>query len=539
MNDVNDGAGRVRYPNGFERPLPDPIPTLRDVFADAVEAYGERVALRCGDAEVTYVEVGEQATALSAFLAAKGLRRDDRVALFLPNLPEFVVASISALSSGLVQVAANPLYTSRELGHQLADSGAKALVAFGPAAATWRAATAGTDVALVVTVGETTGNIGPVEEVSFAKALQMGRGAGGSVEAPSAADLALIQYTGGTTGAPKGAMLTHRNVVSNNFQFGPFIEAADPDDGDGVRVLTALPLYHVFAFAVNFLYFFRTGGTNVLVTDPRDASALGAAINTHRPTVITGVNTLFAGLCREPATSALDLSAARVAIGGGTAVQKVVYERWRDRTGGPILEGYGLSETSPVLTFNPAWRDGYRAGVGIPVLHTELSIRNADGRELPVGEVGEICARGPQVFSGYWGWTDDTKASFWPDEWFRTGDVGFCEPDGQYVISDRMKDMIIVSGFNVYPNEVEEVAARAPGVAECACVGAPSERTGEEVVLFVVPEQGYDEAALIESCRRDLAAYKVPKRVVTVDALPKSTVGKVLRARLRDALAAE
>ncbi|MBV8509322.1 MAG: AMP-binding protein, partial [Xanthobacteraceae bacterium] len=369
----------------------------------------------------------------------------------------------------------------------------------------------------------------------FADALQQGADLKFSPVRLCGDDLLFLQYTGGTTGLSKGAALSHRNLVANTEQFKAFVQPHVRRPGEEV-VVTALPLYHVFALMVNFISYFSLGAENWLVPNPRDMDGFVGILREARCTVFTGVNTLFGGLVMHPKIGEVDFTTLRVAIGGGASVHPATSAKWKALTGGDILEGYGLSETSPILTLNPMRAEPFTATVGLPLPSTDIKLLDENDQEASLGEAGEICAKGPQVMRGYWQKPDANAAAFTADGYFRTGDIGVFNEKGYLKIVDRKKDMIIVSGFNVYPNEVEAVAAACAGVAECACVGRPDEKTGEAVRLFVAkaPGTSLSEDDLIAHCRRELAAYKVPKDVRFLDALPKSTVGKILRRELRD-----
>jgi long-chain acyl-CoA synthetase len=437
----------------------------------------------------------------------------------------------------------NPLYAPRELEHQLNDAGAEFIVIFTGVSATLAEVIGKTPVRHVISVGLGDGAgvalaSPPVDgrltdAVTFTDALAQGAGLGFTPVAMSGDDLLFLQYTGGTTGLSKGAALSHRNLVANSEQFKAFVpDALRP--GQEV-VVTALPLYHIFALMVNFISYYSIGAENWLVPNPRDMDGFIEVLRTARCTVFTGVNTLFGGLVMQPRIGEVDFSTLRVAIGGGAAVLPTTSAKWKALTGRDILEGYGLSETSPILTLNPMTRAGFSATVGLPLPSTDIKLLDAADREAAIGEAGEICAKGPQVMQGYWQKPDANAAAFTADGYFRTGDIGVFDEDGFLKIVDRKKDMIIVSGFNVYPNEVEAVVAACSGVAECACVGKPDEKTGETVRLFVAKAPGatLTEDDVVAHCRRELTAYKVPKEVRFLDALPKSNVGKILRKDLR------
>ncbi|SMF69775.1 long-chain acyl-CoA synthetase [Tistlia consotensis] len=522
---------------------PDAYPSVLALLEEAMTRYAERPAFRCFGQTLTYREVDRLSRDFAAFLqGGLGVARGDRVAVMLPNVPAFPISLIGIVRAGAVQVNVNPLYTARELKDQLADAGAETIVIFGGVSAALAEIVGQTPVRNVVTVGLADGTGAALPSpppdprlegaVGFAEALARGAALPFAPVALTGDDLLFLQYTGGTTGQAKGAALSHRNLVANTEQFKAFLpEMTRP--GEEV-VLTALPLYHVFALMVNFLTYFSLGAENWLVPNPRDPEAFVDTFAAAKPSVFTGVNTMFGGLVQHPRFRALDFAALRVSIGGGATILPITSERWEAVTGRPILEGYGLSETSPVLTLNRPG-GGFSATVGLPFPSTDIVLLDETGRAVPLGEAGEVCVKGPQVMAGYWQKPEANATAFTGDGWFRTGDIGIFDAAGQLKIVDRKKDMISVSGFNVYPNEVEAVAAACAGVAECACVGAPDEKTGEAVRLFVVraPDTELCAADLIAHCRKGLAAYKVPKEVAFLDALPKSTVGKILRRDLR------
>ncbi len=473
----------------------------------------------------------------------------------LPNVPAYAVAIFGILRAGGTVVNVNPLYTAREFAEQIADSGARTLIVLESFGHTVAAALkdVALDRVLLVGPGDGLGLKGRLVTlmsrhlrravrpfalpdgmaVRFEAAIRRGTALPQKPVAVGPEDLAFLQYTGGTTGIAKAAMLTHRNVAANVEQCLIWFDAKD----SSVRrcVVTALPLYHIFALTACFFQFMRTGGSCLLIPNPRDCDGFVKTLSRHRFTHLMGVNTLFNMLINHPKIGTVDFAALDFVIGGGTAVQRAVAARWTALTGNTIVEGYGLSETSPVVCVNPHRLPVFSGTIGFPLPSTEVSIRGADGRVLPQGEPGEVCVRGPQVMRGYWNRPDETARATTPDGYFRTGDVAVMEPDGQIRIVDRLKDMILVSGFNVYPNEVEDVLAGHPGVLECAVVGAPSEETGEMVVAHVVlKDTGLSIDALRAHARTQLTGYKVPRRVVLHEALPKTNVGKVLRRVLRD-----
>ncbi len=528
------------YPEGVPAEIADTGDTsLVDVLDDIVAQFGPETAfVQSGPngMSLTYNDVKAHSIALARYLISElGVAPGDRIALMSPNTVAYPLATAAALRAGAVLVNVNPLYTERELRHQLTDSGAETVFVFDVVAPTLAAVIADTPVKSVIVIPSGMGpevDFGAAKTLGFLDAIGGGAGLETPLPSPKGDDLALLQYTGGTTGLSKGAMLTHKNLVANIRQCEPLLGASG--FADKPTLITILPLYHVFAFTVNMFLGMVVGSKNILVANPRDLDGLVETFKEHKPTAITGVNTLFNMLVSLPQFADIDLSNVRVALGGGAAVQAAVSERWHGRTGMHIKEGYGLSETSPVVTFNPPM-DHFSGNVGMPVPSTEVTMRDDSGNILPLGEAGEICVRGPQVMRGYWNRPETNAEVFTADGFFRTGDIGVMDDDGFIRIEDRKKDMVIVSGFNVYPNEVEAVVVELAGVGECACVGVPDERTGEAVKLYVVKsDPALTEDAVIAFCRERLAAYKVPRIVVFLDELPKSTVGKILRRELRD-----
>jgi len=544
------------YPPGVPAEIDvDSLGTLVDLFETSVSAFADRPAMLCFGSTLTYAGLGKQARALAAWLRAQGLAKGDRVAIMLPNVPAYAVALFGVLSAGGTVVNVNPLYTPREFSQQINDSGARFLIVLENFGATVAAALADVTLERILLVGPGDGlglkgqvinlasrhvrkAVPPFQlpdglALPFTTALRRGSGMPHASVPVAPEDLAFLQYTGGTTGVAKAAMLSHRNIMANVEQSQVWFNSKDPSI---LRcAVTALPLYHIFALTACFFQFMRNGGSCLLIPNPRDCDGMVKTLSRHRFTCLMGVNTLFNVLINHPKIDTVDFSNLDFVVGGGTAVQRPVAERWKALTGNTILEGYGLSETSPVVSANPPGMTEFSGTIGFPFPSTELSIRDAAGKPVPPGQPGEICVRGPQVMRGYWNRPDETARAMTPDGFFRTGDVAVMEPDGQIKIVDRMKDMILVSGFNVYPNEVEEVLAAHPAVLECAVVGAPSEETGEMVVAHVVmkdPAVSID--ALRAHARTQLTGYKVPRRVVLHDALPKTNVGKVLRRVLRD-----
>jgi long-chain acyl-CoA synthetase len=516
-----------------------------ELLEGAMQRYAGKVAFRSFGHSLTYRDVDRLSSAFCAYLQHRlDVRKGDRIAVMAPNLAAFPVAFLGIARAGAVQVNVNPLYTPRELEHQLKDAGCETIVIFNGSTPVLAEVVSRTGIKHVITMGPGDGlditlPTPPVDArltqtVAFPSALDEGAKLARVPVALSGDDLLFLQYTGGTTGLSKGASLSHRNLVANTEQFKAFLpDAMRP--GEEV-IVTAIPLYHIFALMVNFITYFSVGAENWLVTNPRDMDGFVAVLKQSRPTVFMGVNTLYAGLTMHPGLKEVDWSRLRLAGGGGAAIVGTTSERWRAITGNFIREGYGLSETSPVLTFNPGYITNFTGTTGLPMPSTDIKLLDDAGRESPVGQPGEICAKGPQVMRGYWQNPEANAAAFTADGYFRTGDIGVFDGRGFLKIVDRKKDMVIVSGFNVFPNEVEEVASACQGVAECACIGVPDAKTGEAVKLFVVraPSATLTEADVIAHCRTLMTSYKVPKMVRFIDALPKSTVGKILRRELRD-----
>ena len=510
----------------------------------AMQRFADRPAFRCFGRTLTYADTDRLSRDFAAYVQGRlGVKKGDRIAVMLPNIPAFAFAMLGVVRAGAVQVNVNPLYTPRELEHQLNDAGVEIIIIFSGVSPTLAEIIGKTAVKQVISVGLGDGTGAtlaspPVDArlanvVAFSDALIQGADLALTPVALCADDLLFLQYTGGTTGVSKGAALSHGNLVANTEQCKAFIpDALRP--GQEV-VVTALPLYHIFALMVNFITFFSIGAENWLVPNPRDIESFCDTLKKSRLTVFTGVNTLFGAMAMHPSIKEVDFTSLRVTIGGGATVLPTTSQKWKALTGKHILEGYGLSETSPILTLNPMTATSFSGTVGLPFPSTDIKLLDVDDMEVPLGQPGEICAKGPQVMKGYWQKPEANTAAFTADGYFRTGDIGVFDDKGFLKIVDRKKDMIIVSGFNVYPNEVEAVAAACTGVAECACVGKPDEKTGEAVRLFVAKAAGatLTEDDVIAHCRRELTAYKVPKEVRFLDALPKSNVGKILRRDLR------
>ena len=544
-----------QYPPGVPADIdPDAYPSLRELIEEAFASYRRLPAFTNMGVDLTYAELDELSRAFGAWLQQKsGLTRGDRVALMMPNILQYPIALFGALRAGMVVVNTNPLYTARELEHQLKDSGAKCIVIVENFAHVLQQVLPRTDLkhVLVTGIGDLLGLKGyivnfvlryvrkqvPPWKIPGSTAFKsvLGSGLGLKLEpvALSHEDIAFLQYTGGTTGVAKAAVLTHRNMVANLLQALAWVR---PSLGSGGRtVITALPLYHIFALTSNCLAFLPLGARNVLITNPRDFPAFVAELKKYKFNFISGVNTLLNALLNTPGFDSVDFSGLRATFAGGMAVQSVVAARWQKVTGNTVAQGWGLTETSPVATANPIGLP-FNGSIGLPVSSTDISIRDDEGHELPVDGVGEICVFGPQVMRGYWNRPDETEKVMFGD-WLRTGDIGRMDAQGYVYIEDRKKDMILVSGFNVYPNEIESVAAAHPGVLEVAAVSQPDENSGEVVALFAVKKDpNLTAEALIAFCRKELTAYKVPRHVYFRGELPKTNVGKILRRALSDEL---
>lgn len=531
--------------------------TLVSIFEAAARRWADRPAFACMGRTLHYAELDRLSAAFAAWLTGQpGLAGGTRVAIMLPNILQYPVALFGTLRAGMTVVNVNPLYTPRELRHQLVDSGAEVIVILANFAATLEQVVAGTAVRYVVVtdVGDLLGfPRGPIANLvvrrlkklvpayrlaghlRMDRVLALGRRTAGRPAAVAQDGLAFLQYTGGTTGVSKGAMLTHGNMVANLRQMRAWIGALI-EEGSEI-VITALPLYHVFSLVCNCLLFVSAGGLNVLITNPRDIPGFVRELSRWRFTSITGVNTLYSALLQHPGLAALDFSALKWTAAGGMALQRSVAEGWHRTTGVTVQEGYGLTETSPVVTMQPTeLADVFTGTVGLPLPSTEVAIRDEMGREAPAGEPGELCVRGPQVMKGYWQRPDATAEVMHADGFLRTGDVATLDAAGFVRIVDRRKDMILVSGFNVYPSEVESVLAMHPAILEAACIGVTDVRSTEAVKVFVVPKPGgvLTEEGVIAHCRQQLAAYKVPRHVEFRTELPKSNVGKILRRALRE-----
>ena len=524
---------------------PDAHRSVTAMLEAAMSTFADKPAFRGFGQTVTYADVDRQSRAFAAYLQNRlGVRRGDRIAVMSPNFIAFPVAFLGIIRAGAVQVNVNPLYTPRELEHQLDDAGVNIIIVFSGVSATVAEVMARTSLKTVITIAPGDGTAAklpspPVDArlsgaITLADALSEGATLPFTRVDLNGDDLLFLQYTGGTTGLSKGAALSHRNLVANVEQFKAFM----PDNmrpGQEV-VVTAIPLYHIFALMVNFITYFSVGADNWLVPNPRDFDSFVDVMKASRCSVFMGVNTLYGGLVAHPRSKEIDFSNLRLAGGGGSAIIEATSTKWQALTGGFIREGYGLSETSPVVSFNPAAVSAFNGTTGLPLPSTDIKLLTDDGAEAGVGESGEVCVKGPQVMRGYWQQPEANAAAFTADGYFCTGDIGQFDARGFLKIVDRKKDMILVSGFNVFPNEVEAIATGCPGVLECACIGVPDEKTGEAAKLFVVRAPGTTLTAdeVTAYCRKELTSYKVPKQVVFVDSLPKSTVGKILRRELRD-----
>jgi len=514
-----------------------------DLFNNTVNTYGDKPAFQSFGKELSFNDVktlsGNFAAALqNTFSVNKG----DRIAVMSPNCLPFIVAMWGILRTGAVQVNVNPLYTPRELEHQLNDAQVDTIIIFAASTPVLAEIVENTAVKNMIVIklddlldlGLPDTDIDPRLSncVLFSDVLAEGESL--SLEEPNIeqSDLIFLQYTGGTTGLSKGAMLSHGNLVANILQFYEFVKTVLTDGEE--TIITAIPMYHIFALAVNGLCFFAVGARNVLITNPRDMDSFVQTWAKTSPTAFTGVNTLFNGLIHTPGFDEIDFSGLVLTCGGGAPVQQVVSDKWKAITGQRINEGYGLSETSPVLTLNLGVGDRYVPGIGIPLSSTDISLRDEDGNVVADGEAGELCAKGPQIMAGYWNNPEATANVMTSDGYFMTGDIAVLDSDGFFHIVDRKKDMILVSGFNVYPNEIEDVVATMPGILECACIGVPDTSSGEAVKVFAVrTDVEITPEDVTDFCRDSLTAYKVPKRVEFIDELPKSSVGKILRRELR------
>ena len=543
------------YPPGVPAEIDlEEFASVGELFERSCGKYGDRGAFLNMGKSLSYAELERLSGHFGAYLQqVLKLPPGSRVALMMPNVLQYPIAMFGALRAGYTVVNCNPLYTARELEHQLKDSGAEAIVIVENFVHTLQEALPRTAIrqVLVTGLGDQLGFLKGLlvnlvvrhvkkmvppwsvpGHVRFSDALSQGAAHRLEPVKVTHDDIAFLQYTGGTTGVAKGAMLTHRNIIANLQQahawIKPFLH-----EGEEV-IITALPLYHIFSLTANCLTFFKIGATNVLITNPRDIPGFVEELGKHRFTAITGVNTLFNALLHNAEFAKLDFSALRISLGGGMAVQQAVAEKWAAVTGKPLVEAYGLTETSPAVCINPLDLPAFNHSIGLPISSTEVVVRDDDGIDLPVGQPGELCVRGPQVMKGYWNRPDETARAIMQDGFLKTGDVAVMDQKGFLRIVDRKKDMILISGFNVYPNEVEDVVVSHPGIIEAAVIGVPDERSGEAVKAFVVrKDPNLTKEALIAYCRENLTAYKVPHLIEFRDELPKTNVGKILRRALR------
>jgi long-chain acyl-CoA synthetase len=547
-----------QYPSGVPADIdPSRYASLVELLEESFAKFADRKAFICMDKSISYRDLDEMSRAFAAYLQSLGLEKGARIALMMPNILQYPVATCAVLRAGYAVVNVNPLYTMRELGHQLRDSGAEAIVVLENFATTVQKVVPDTMLkhVIICSMGDLLGLKGVIVNlvvrrvkkmvpayslpaaVTFNDALAAGRGMTFKKPKITPDDVAFLQYTGGTTGVSKGATLLHRNIVANVLQNDAWLQpaVATQPQVDQLFIVCALPLYHIFALTACFLLAMRSGGVNLLIPNPRDIPGFIRELMKYQVNSFPAVNTLYNALLHHPDFKKIDFSKLKLSTGGGMAVQRPVAEEWKKATGCSIAEGYGLSETSPTLTCNTAMTAEFTGSIGLPVPSTYISIRDDDGNEVPLGEAGEICAKGPQVMTGYWNRPDETARVMTKDGFFRTGDIGVMSPDGYTKIVDRKKDMILVSGFNVYPNEIEEVIASHPGVLECAVIGVADAKSGEAVKAFVVKKDPNLTAEhIIKFCHEQLTNYKVPKHVEFRTELPKTNVGKILRRQLRD-----
>ncbi len=547
------------YPAGVPAEInPDQYRSLVHMLEESFQKYANNNAYVCMDKFLTYAELDACSKKLAAWLQSRGMAKGARVAVMMPNVLQYPIAIAAVLRAGYTVVNVNPLYTARELEHQLKDSGSEAIIVLENFAHTLEQVQKNTPVRhiVVASMGELLGGakgmlvnfvVRNVKKmvpdfalpnmVRFKDALAQGAKMPFTAPELTSSDIAFLQYTGGTTGVSKGATLTHRNIIANVLQTEAWAQPAltQPPAVEFPTIVCALPLYHIFALTACAMWGMRVGGLNILIPNPRDIPGFIKEVAKYKITMLPAVNTLYNALVNHPDFASLDFSSLKTANGGGMAVQQAVNDKWKQATGKSIIEGYGLSETSPVATCNRADEQGFTGTIGLPVPSTDIAILDDDGNVLPIGQTGEIGIRGPQVMAGYWNRPDETAKVMTADGFFRSGDVGIMDERGYVKIVDRKKDMILVSGFNVYPNELEGVIAGHPGVLECAVVGVPDEHSGEAVKVFVVrKDPNLTEQALMDYCKTQFTGYKKPKYIEFRDELPKTNVGKILRRALRD-----
>jgi len=545
------------YPDGVpEFSDIDAYDSVVDLFEESIEKFRDNTAFISMGASITFGELDEYSKAFAAWLQATGkFEKGDRVAVMMPNLLQYPIAVFGILRAGLVVVNINPLYTRRELQHQLVDSGAKGIIIVENFANTLERALKNVKPEVIITtrIGDMLGfpkslivnsvvkyvkkmvpafNI--ADAVPLSDVLKQGSSLNFSNQQIGHSDLAFLQYTAGTTGVAKGAMLSHGNMVANMQQAFNWLEPSNVEEGKEI-IITALPLYHIFSLTANCLVYAKLGAANVLILNPRDLKAFVKELSKHKFTAFTGVNTLFNALLNTDGFSELDFSSLKITLGGGMAVQESVAKEWKEVTKCPLIEAYGLTETSPAACINPITATDYNGAIGLPISSTEACVKGEGGEMMPIGERGELCIRGPQVMQGCWQREEATAEVIDSDNWFHTGDVAVMDEKGYFTIVDRLKDMILVSGFNVYPNEIENVLAAHPGILEVGAVGIPDDHSGEVVKIFVVlKDKSLTEDDIKQFCRENFTGYKRPKVIAFVDELPKSNVGKILRRELRD-----
>ncbi|QLC74242.1 long-chain fatty acid--CoA ligase [Pseudomonas sp. LPB0260] len=553
---MTENFWKDKYPVGIAAEIdPDQYPNIQAVLQQSCQRFADKPAFSNLGKTLTYGELYQLSGAFAAYLQQHtDLKPGDRIAVQLPNLLQYPVVVFGAIRAGLVVVNTNPLYTAREMEHQFNDSGAKALVCLANMAHLAEQVVPKTGVKTVI-VTEVGDMLAPLKRlltnsvvkyvkkmvpayslphaVKLTDALAKGRGQAVTEANPASGDVAVLQYTGGTTGVAKGAMLTHRNLVANMLQAKALLGANLVEGGE--VVIGPLPLYHIYAFTFHCMVLMLTGNHNVLITNPRDLPSMVKDLGKYRFTAFVGLNTLFVALCNNEAFRALDFSALKLTASGGMALQQAVAERWKEVTGCSICEGYGMTETSPVASVNPA-ANIQMGTIGIPVPSTQCKVIDDAGNELPLGSVGELCIKGPQVMKGYWQRQEATEEILDAEGWLKTGDIALIQEDGYMRIVDRKKDMILVSGFNVYPNELEDVLATLPGVLQCAAIGVPDEKSGEAIKLFVVAKPGVTltKEQVMEHMRANVTGYKMPRAVEFREVLPTTNVGKILRRELRD-----
>src|SRR5471032_3209062 len=546
MRQEMDKVWLKSYPEGVPAEIDSTqYRSITQLFEEAFRKFADRNAYVCMDKFLTFGELDRMSQKMGAWLQSKGLKPGARIAIMLPNVLQYPVAMVAALRAGYIVVNVNPLYTPRELQHQLIDSGAEAIIVLENFATTVEQVIAasmgdmlgglkGMIVNLVVRkVKKLVPAFSLPGSITFKKMLSDAEHLKLQPVQQGHDDIAFLQYTGGTTGVSKGAVLLHRNVIANVLQNEAWLQM--PTQGEQIVFVCALPLYHIYSLTISAFMGMRMGGLNLLIPNPRDIPGFVKDLAKYRVAVFPAVNTLYNALLNNAEFAKLDFSTYKICNGGGMAVQQIVADRWLKLTGTPIIEGYGLSETSPVATANRVDIKEFTGTIGLPIPSTEIQILDDDGQPLPYGQPGEIAIRGPQVMAGYWQRPDETAKSMTPDGFFKTGDVGIMDERGYTRIVDRKKDMIIVSGFNVYPNEVEGVIASHPGVLEVACIGVPDKNSGEAVKLFVVrKDPNLTAEMLLDFCKHELTAYKKPKYIEFRDELPKTNVGKILRRQLRD-----